>query len=153
MEQTFQALGGVLLKAIPTVLILLFLHFYFKIMLFRPLRKVLQEREELTDGARQAAERSRTAAEEKAQEYERMFREARAGVYRQQEETRKRWLEDQAAQIAEARARTGAVVKEARFQIASEAASARQNLLETSNTVADQIASRILARRAVGGQE
>src|SRR5579863_159320 len=152
MEQTFLALGGVLLKAIPTVIILLFLHFYFKIMLFRPLRKVLKEREELTEGARQAAERSRAAAEHKAQEYERMFREARAAVYRQQEETRKHWLEDQAAQIAEARARTGAVVKDARFQIASEAAAARQNLLETSNGVADQIASRILARRAVGGE-
>ena len=76
MEQTFEALGGILLKAIPTVAIILVLHYYFKFMLFGPLQKVLKQREELTAGARQAAERSRDAAAQKAQEYERLFREA-----------------------------------------------------------------------------
>src|SRR5260370_19478646 len=106
MEQTFQALGGILLKAIPTIVILLFLHFYLKLMLFKPLQKVLNQRDELTAGARKAAEQSLAAAERKAQEYEAKFRDARAEVYKQQEETRKRWMEDQSAQIAETRART-----------------------------------------------
>src|SRR5215475_4677341 len=98
MEQTIQALGGILLKAIPTVVILIFLHFYLKFMLFKPLAKVLKERDALTAGARKAAEQSLAAAERKAQEYEAKFRDARAEVYKQQEETRKVWLQDQAAQ-------------------------------------------------------
>ena len=150
MEQTIQALGGILLKAIPTVIILLLLHFYFKFMLFKPLQKVLSRREELTSGARKIAEASHAAAERKAQEYEAKFREARAEAYKQQEETRKRWLEDQAAQIAEARARSADLAANARHQVAAEAAAARQQLLETSGVLADQIASRVLARRAGG---
>ena len=36
MEQTLQALAGILLKAIPTIFLLLFLYFYLKLMLFGP---------------------------------------------------------------------------------------------------------------------
>src|SRR6266853_3081993 len=98
MEQTIQALGGILLKAIPTIVILIILHFYFKAMLFGPLDKVLKQRDQLTSGARQAAEDTLAATERKAQEYEVKFREARAEVYKHQEETRQQWLKDQAVQ-------------------------------------------------------
>ncbi|HEX5432066.1 MAG TPA: ATP synthase F0 subunit B [Bryobacteraceae bacterium] len=150
MGQTFQQLGGLFIEAIPTAILLLIVHFYLKFMLFRPLRKVLQERDDLTEGARKTAQESLAAAERKAAEYEAMFREARAEVYRQQEETRRRWLEDQSKQVAEARERTDASVQRAKDEIAAEAAAARQNLLETSGALADRIASRVLARR-VGG--
>ena len=126
MEQTLQALSGILLKAIPTVFLLIILHFYLKAMLFRPLQKVLKQREELTAGARRAAEQSLEAAERKAQEYEAKFRDARAEVYREQEETRRVWIEDQAKQIA----------------------AAKQVLVETSAALADTIATAVLARRA-----
>src|SRR5271169_1780660 len=99
MEQTLQALSGILLKAIPTVILLLILHFYLKAMLFKPLQKVLKQREALTAGARHAAEQSLVAAERKAAEYEAKFREAKSVVYHDQEETRRVWLEDQARQI------------------------------------------------------
>jgi F-type H+-transporting ATPase subunit b len=147
MEQTFQALGGILLKAIPTVCLLLLLHFYLKAMLFRPLDKVLKQRGELTEGARKAAEQSLNAADRKQQEYEDKFREARAEVYRAQEEIRRQWLQDQAAQIADARQRSEASVRAAREQIAGDAASARQNLEATSAALADEIASAVLARK------
>jgi F-type H+-transporting ATPase subunit b len=147
MEQTLQALGGILIKAIPTAFFLVFLHFYFRFMLFGPLRKVLKEREELTTGARQAAEASLAAADQKVLEYEARLREAHAGVYKEQEETRRRWLADQTAQLTEARRQAEGTIQQAKFEIASEAASARTNLIETSAGLADQIASAILARR------
>ena len=125
MEQTFQALGGILLKAIPTVIILLILHFYLKIMLFLRIIPF--------------------AADRKAKEYEAKFREARAEVYRQQEETRKQWLQDQAGHIAAAHSRTRASIEEARTQVAAETESARQNLQEISEALADEIADRVLA--------
>src|SRR5580704_16298992 len=130
MEQTFQALGGIFVKAIPTVVCLIFLHFYFKAMLFKPLNKVLKERDELTAGARKAAQNSLAAAERKTAEYEAKLRDARAEVYQEQEKIRTRWLEDQAAQLSQAREKAEASVKQARFEIASEAAAARQNLFE-----------------------
>jgi F-type H+-transporting ATPase subunit b len=148
MAQTLHALGGIFVRAIPTILLLVFLHFYFKLMLFGPLKKVLKRREELTEGARKTADMSLAFADRKAAEYEAKLRDARAQVYRAQEETRKRWLEDQTAQVAEARKSNEEIVKQARYQIATEAAGARQTLLETSAALADEIASAVLARRA-----
>src|SRR5580698_1153665 len=148
MEQTFQALGGIFVKAIPTVVCLIFLHFYFKAMLFKPLNKVLKQRDDLTAGARKAAESSLAAAERKTAEYEAKLRDARAEVYQEQEKMRAGWLEDQAAQLTKAREKAEASVKQARSAIDSEAAAARQGLLETSAALGDQIASALLAKRA-----
>jgi F-type H+-transporting ATPase subunit b len=148
MEQTFQALGGLLVKAIPTICFLLLLHFYFKAMLFGPLEKVLKQRDELTEGARKAAQASLAAAERKEQEYETKLRDARSEVYRAQEETRRRWLEDQASQTAQARQRSEAAVRAAREQIAADAAASHQSLAETSSKLADEIVTVILARPA-----
>lgn len=148
MEQTLEALGGILLKAIPTAGILLLLYFYFKAMLFGPLDKVLKQRQELTEGARKTAEKSLAAAEHKTQEYEAKFREARSAVYKDQEETRRQWLEDQAAQASKARSDAENTVKVARESIAAEMAAARQNLLSSSEELADQIAAVVTGRRA-----
>jgi F-type H+-transporting ATPase subunit b len=148
MEQTIEALGGILLKAIPTALILILLYFYLKAMLFAPLDKVLKQRQELTEGARKSADRSLAAAEQKTLEYEAKFREARSAVYRDQEETRRRWLEEQAAQTARSRADAENTVKVARESIALEMASARQSLLAVSEQLADQIATALIGRRA-----
>src|SRR5579862_3718628 len=105
MEQILNALGGLALKAIPTICIFVLLYFYIKAMLFRPLEKVLTERDALTEGAKKAAEAAFAAAERKQKEYEQKFAEAQAEVYRIQEETRRQWLEAQASQIADARKR------------------------------------------------
>ncbi len=148
MEQTLQALVGILEKAVPTVLLLIVLHFYLKAMLFKPLAKMLRERDALTKGARQTAEESLAAAERKTAEYEVKLQAARGEVYREQEEIRRKWLAEQAEQIERGRERTAAAVRDAKFQIAREAAAARTSLLETSGMLADQIASTILNRRA-----
>jgi F-type H+-transporting ATPase subunit b len=148
MEQTVQALGGILLKAIPTVILLIILHFYLKAVLFGPLDRVLKQRRELTEGARKIAEDSLAAATRKAEEYEARLRDARAAVYKQQEEIRKRWLEEQANDVAEARARSESAVKAAREAIAQDAEAARKSLEESSKTVADQIVTMVLGRRS-----
>jgi len=148
MEQTLQALGGILLKAIPTVILLIILHFYLKAVLFGPLDRVMQKRRELTEGARKTAEDSLAAAARKADEYEAKLRDARAAVYKQQEEIRKRWLDEQAQHVADARARSESTVKAAREAIAVDAAAARKSLQDTSEAVADQIVATVLGRKA-----
>src|SRR3984957_601294 len=132
MEQTLQALSGILLKAIPSALLLIIVHFYLKAMLFKPLQKVLKQREELTAGARRAADQSMAAAERKAQDYEAKFRDAKSEVYREQEETRKVWLDDQAKQVAAAHAKATEAMAAADKTLAEQTAVAKQNLVETS---------------------
>lgn len=148
MEQTLQALGGILLKSIPTVILLGILYFFFKAVLFGPVEKMLRERGALTEGARKAAAQSLAAAEAKAQEFEMKLREARAEVYRQNEDIRKRLLEDQAAQIEQARIAADARVRREKDALAADASAARQQLESIAGSLADQIATSLLARRA-----
>ena len=147
MEQTLQALGGILLKSTITIVLLIFLHFYLKAVLFGPLDRAVKERRRLTEGARELAEASLTAASRKAEEYETKLRDARSAVYKQQEEIRKRWLEDQAKQVSEARARHEMSVKAAREALAQDAAVARKSLEESSGAAADQIVATVLGGR------
>lgn len=146
MEQTLQALGEIMQKAVPTVLLLILLHFYLKGMLFGPLNKILKQRAELNEGARKAANDSLASAERKAAEYDEKLRDARAEVYRQQEETRRGWLSDQAAQAAATKEQLAATVRQAREQIAADTTTARQSLAETSSSLADEITATVLAR-------
>ncbi len=148
MEQTLHALAGILLKSVPTVVLLLFLYFYLKMMLFGPLARLLKQRDELTAGTRHAAQKSLKDAERRVQEYEAKMREARAEVYREQEETRRQWLTDQAGQVASARERTAQTIHAAKEQMAAEILAARQSLSEAAGSLADQIATAVLARRA-----
>lgn len=147
MEQTLQALSGILLRAVPTIVLLIILHFYLKAMLFRPLQKTLKEREDLTAGARKAADQSLAAAEAKAQDFEAKFHDAKAVVYREQEETRRVWLEDQAKQISAGQTRSAEAMAAGHKKIEEETAAAKQGLVETSAAMADKIANTVLARR------
>jgi F0F1-type ATP synthase membrane subunit b/b' len=116
-------------------------------MLFRPLEKILQQRDALTDGAKRTAEAAFEAADRKQKEYELKFAEARAEVYKIQEETRRKWLADQATQVAEARNTMEQTVRGAKAQIATDAATARESLAAASSQLAEEIAAAILARR------
>jgi len=148
MEQTLQSLGGILLKSIPTIVFLIILHFYLKAMLFGPLDRILRRRRELTEGARKVAEDSLAAAKRKADEYDIQLRDARGVVYKEQEDMRKRWLEEQGNEIAQARTRMEASVKTAREALAADAASAQASLKDASSTLADQITETVLGRKA-----
>ena len=75
MEQTLHDLSEILLRAIPTIIILVLLHNFLKAVLFGPMEKMLKQRGELTHGARHAAEASLANAERKTADYEAKLRE------------------------------------------------------------------------------
>src|SRR5215475_2704439 len=103
MDDTLRALGGILLRAVPTFLLVVFLHFYLKKMFFQPLEKKLHERYMATEGARKLAEESLARADARTAEYEGKIRAARSEVYARQEQIYKDLQEKESAQIAAAR--------------------------------------------------
>ena len=149
MEDTLRALGGLLLQAIPTFLIVLLLYFYLKRMYFRPMERVLAARYEATEGARKLAEESLAKASRKAAEYDAALRAARAEIYREQEAFRQTLRQEQAQAVEEARQRATAVVKDASLQLDAELAAARESLRQDAGALADQIVESILRRRPV----
>ena len=137
-----------MLRAIPTVLLVILLHLYLKGMFFGPLRNVLKQREAATKGAREAAEASAKRAADKTAEYEAALQQARAGMYREQEEARRKWLADQARVIEEARAHSHETLHGAQGSIEAEAAAAKRDLEEQSADLAERISRLVLEGRA-----
>lgn len=135
------------MKSIPTIVLVLILHFYLKKMLFGPLDRVLAERDAATTGARKAAEESLARADRRAAEYETAIRDARADVYREQEQIRLQLIADQDARMKEARSRVDTMIAEAKTRIHGEVETARKSLEGSSGVLADQITDSILARR------
>jgi F-type H+-transporting ATPase subunit b len=147
MEATLNALGGILLKAIPTLILLTLLYLYLKSMFFTPLQDVLKRRREATSGAREAAEASLKRASDRAGEYQSKLQDARAGIYREHEELRRQFLSEQSNQLDAARAKTHELVKTARVQLEQELEEGKGTLQTKAEELADQIASTLLSRR------
>ena len=148
MDSTLTALGGILLKAIPTLILLLILHVYLKAMFFKPLEEVLEKRRQATEGARELAEASLKRAAERAAEYDAKLNEARAQIYREHEDLRRRWVQDQAGKLEETRQNTQQLVRQAKAQMDQDVAAAKRDLGATAGTLADQITDSLLNRRA-----
>lgn len=149
MEATFHALGGLLLRAIPTFIIVFLLHLYLKYMFFRPLEKVLHARYEATEGARLRAAESLRQASAKAAEYEAAMRTARAEVYQAQEQLHRRLEEEQAAQAQAAREQAEAALRDVKQQLEAEVARAKKSLDAESDMLAARIAEAVLTRGVV----
>src|SRR3954453_16171114 len=103
MDAMLHALGGILLRAVPTFLLVILLHFYLKNIFFKPVEKVLHERYQATEGARQSAEHSLAEAASKTAHYEAELRNAKAEMYQAQERLSKELADREAAAVAEAR--------------------------------------------------
>ena len=136
--------GAILLRAIPTFILVIFLFFYLRSMFFGPLEKVLAQRRAATDGARQQAKHSLEAAEAKVAQYEAQLRAARTEVFTKVDAERKQWSDQQAAQVAVAREKALALVREARVQIAKDADDARASLATQAEALAAQITASML---------
>ena len=106
-----------------------------------------KQRGDLTEGTRKAAADSLAAADRKTADYEAQIRDARSEIYKEQEELRRQWLDEQASQIDGAHDRALKQVQSARQQLAAEAESARQSLDVSVGVLADQIATAVLAPR------
>ena len=149
MDATLQQLGGLLLKAVPTIVLLLIVHFYLKWMFFRPLREVLAKRRAATQGMRESAEALLAKADEQTKSIEANLRATREEIYQEQEESRRRWLAEQTQHLEEARQQARELVHQSKVQLENETAAAKRDLAATADSLADQIARSLLERRMV----
>jgi F-type H+-transporting ATPase subunit b len=148
MDETLRALGDILLKAVPTFLLVVFLHFYLKKMFFQPMEKMLHQRFEATEGARKLAEQALAKASARTAEYEKAIRAARSEIYQSQEKFYKELQDAQESQFAAAHHSSQAAVRAARAQLAADIAAAKVSLAESSETMAAEIADVILKGQA-----
>jgi F-type H+-transporting ATPase subunit b len=148
MEATLHALGEILIRAIPTFVLLILLHFYLKAVFFRPLRKILHQRYEASEGARILAAKSLEQAAAKAAEYEAALRKARGEVYEAHERMNKELQEQHETELRAARKQAETAVEQAKAELAKEVESAKDSLSRESELLANQIVESILRGQA-----
>jgi F0F1-type ATP synthase membrane subunit b/b' len=146
MESTLHSLGQLLLKAVPTIFLLLIVHFYLKSMFFRPMGEVLAKRRAATEGLRESAAAMRVKADEQTKSIEAQLRQAREGIYQEQEEARRGWIGDQSAQLEDARKQTRELIHQSDEMLKAEAVAAKSQLAGTADALGDQIADALLKR-------
>ena len=148
MEATLHALGRILLNALPTFFILLFLFVYLQQMFFGPLRKTLAARFAASEGAQLAAKQSLERAALQVEEYQRALQAARVESYKQQEAAFQQISAENAGHAAEVRKQAEASILGAKEQMDREVADAKQNLEAQSEQLAERISEVILQGRA-----
>src|SRR5579862_2189770 len=137
-------LTELLLQAVPTVLIILLFYFILRAIFFKPLLKVMAEREARTVGAQKAAEAAQALAAGKVRQYEEALRQARAKVYAEQEADRRKLMDERAATLKDARGKADAEVTAAKERVAGEFAGAKKELESVTSQLAAEIARRVL---------
>jgi F-type H+-transporting ATPase subunit b len=131
-------------QVVPIVLILLVFYAVLRALFFNPLLKVIAEREARTIGAQKAAEAAQKAAAEKVKQYRDALKQARTEIYVEQEAARKKVLDERAAQLKEARAKTATMVSAAGERIAAEVLAAQREIESGITPVAALVARRVL---------
>ena len=144
MDQTLRQLGGLLLGAVPTVILLTLLYVLYNIIVHNPLRRVLDERRSKTEGAVEKSKADIAAAEARTTEYEQSLREARATVFRAQEARRKAALEARTAAMNQVRSKAQSQVQAAKADIEKDHEAAKAGLQAEAQSLAAEIMRRIL---------
>ena len=150
MDETLRQLGELLLGAVPTVILLALLYVLYTLVVYKPLRRVLEERCNRTEGAVEKSRADIAAAEARTSEYEQRLREARATVFRAQEARRKAALEARAAALNEARSKAQAQVQAAKAALQKDREAAQASLQAEAQALAAEIVRRVLQPAGVG---
>ena len=156
MDQTLKQVGELLLGAVPTAVLLLLLYAIYSALLHKPLKRVLDQRRERTEGAFLKARADIAAAEARTQEYEQRLREARLVIFKAQEARRQQAQQARADAVLQARTRAHEQVREARAGMEQDMAAARGGLQAETARLAAEIIRTILRPAgmapAAGGQ-
>ena len=152
MELIFQQLGAMFIGAIPTALLFIVLVLAYQFLVQDPLTATLKKRRALTEGAMEDAQKAIAEAEARAAEYAAKLRQARADVYKVREQRVKQWNAERDAQLDAARKSAGLKVSQARAELESEAAAARQTILGSAGELAGQVVRAVLPAAAGGSR-
>lgn len=116
------------------------------IFLYKPIRKVLADRRQVVDGAREKAAAVDLEVEEKMAQYELRLRDAKAVAAERRAESIKQAQAEETSVLEKARAEATASLGTIRDRVAKEAAEARVLLKQQAEVLSVDISEKILGR-------
>lgn len=117
-------------------------------LLFKPILRVMGEREGAIRSARELAERSASEARAATAEFEQKTAAARTEIYRQMDEMRRTATNERTEILARTRAEAEAQIADASARLAAEVDEARRKLTADAEALGAAVAERILGRKA-----
>lgn len=133
------------------IAIILLMVFVLNQTLFKPINRILEERERRTRGRSGEAGDILRRVEEKTTSYERSLREARVEGYRLMERERAEAMTERQLEINAVREEINKIVGEEKEMLHKQAEEARQTLEVDARSIAAEIGSQILQRPVGGG--
>lgn len=128
------------------IAIILIMVFVLNATLFKPINRILEERERRTRGRTGEAQGILQRVEEKASQYEHTLREARAEGYRLMEQERAAAMSERQAQLSVVREEINRSVTEQKQAIHEQMEEARAVLQTDARRLASEISAHILNR-------
>lgn len=116
------------------------------IFLFKPIRKILAERRDVIDGAREKSAAVDLEVQEKMAQYEAKLRDAKAEASARRAESLKQAQAEETSVLEKARTEATASLSSIRDRVAKEAADARVLLKQQSEILSGDICEKILGR-------
>ena len=152
MQDIIQQLGQLLIGAIPTALLFIFLVLCYQFLVQGPLTAVLAKRRALTEGAMEDARKAIASAETRAGEYAERLRLAKGDVLKVREQRLKQWTNERDAVLDTARKAAADKVRQAKDALETEAASAREAIRASVADLARQAVRAVLPAVAGGSR-
>ncbi|HVZ17268.1 MAG TPA: ATP synthase F0 subunit B [Terriglobales bacterium] len=157
MDETLRQLGKLLLDSIPTIICFVVVYLGYKIIVHKPLVRILEERRAQTQGAMEKARADVAAAEAKTAAYEQQLREAKLAVFKAQETRRQQALQVRTDILNQAREQATAKVAAARKAIEGDVEAAKAGLQADAEKLANDVIATVLrpalAQTPVGGAQ
>jgi F-type H+-transporting ATPase subunit b len=117
-------------------------------LLFKPVQRVMAQRESAIRSARELAEQSALRAKTAAAEFAEKTGAARAEIYKQMDEMRREALNARAQILADTRAEAEAEIASAGAKLQASVDEARQRLAADAEVLGAAAAERVLGRKA-----
>jgi F-type H+-transporting ATPase subunit b len=146
MDQTLHQLEGLLLGSVPTIFLFLLIVILYRLLVYGPLTRVLNERRERTEGAIEQANAAMAAAAAKTQEYEAQLRAARSKIFQARQLKQQQWTRERDNAIAEAHAAAQRQVDEAKSALQTQTAASHATIKDSIDELANEILAAILPK-------
>lgn len=144
MEKVLHQIQQLFVEGSVTVFFVFVLFLVLNRILFRPISKVLDERERMTSGALAEAARQAEQAETRTQEFESSLQQARQEIYRRREGLRQEVQDERDAILSEARKLAEAALREGKAEVEKHVEAAKGTLSAESKVLAQQISDAVL---------
>jgi F-type H+-transporting ATPase subunit b len=152
MQAIIQQLEAMFIGSVPTTILFVVLVIAYSVLVQGPLTAALKKRRALTEGAMEDAQKAIAQAEARTAEYGEKLRHARAEVFKVREQRVKQWNTERDAALNEARKAAGAKVGQAKAELETEAAAARQTIQGSAGDLAGQVVRAVLPAAAGGSR-